>query len=88
MKGVLVYIINLLFSLYSLVVVARVFLEMLVGPFHPSVQILRRFTEPILAPTRRLVPPIGIVDISPAVVLLLLYIVRVLLVSVISSVLH
>lgn len=88
MRSVLVYIINLLFSLYSLVIVARVFLEMLIGPFHPSVQILRRLTEPILAPTRRLIPPIGIVDISPAVVLLLLYIVRVVLVSVISSVLR
>lgn len=88
MKGVLIYIINLLFSLYSLVIVARVFLEMVVGPFHPTVRWLRRLTEPVLAPMRRVIPPIGMVDVSPAAVLLLLYILRILLVSVIASVLR
>lgn len=88
MRAVLVYIINLLFSLYSLVIVTRVFLEMLVGPFHPAVRVLRRLTEPVLAPMRRVIPPIRMVDISPAAVLLLLYIIRVALVSVIYRVLR
>ncbi|MBC7249787.1 MAG: YggT family protein [Anaerolineae bacterium] len=87
MKAVLVYIINLLFILYSLVIVIRVFLEMLVGPFHPAVHAMRRLTEPVLAPMRRLIPSIGMVDISPAIVLLLLYLVRVILVSIIVRVL-
>jgi YggT family protein len=87
-RGVLVYILNFLFSLYSLVIVARVFLEMLAGPFHPAVRVLRRLTEPVLAPMRRVIPPIGMVDISPAVVLLLIYIIRLVLVTVISIVLR
>ncbi len=88
MRGVLVYIINLLFSLYSLVIVARMFLEMLTVPSNPAMRVLRRLTEPVLAPVRRVIPPIRMVDISPAVVLLLLYILRVVLVLVIGSVLH
>jgi YggT family protein len=87
-RGVLVYIVNLLFSLYSLVIVARVFLEMLVGPSHQTVRVLRRLTEPVLAPARRLIPPIRMVDISPVVVLLLLYILREVLVLIIASVLR
>ena len=80
MRAVLVYIINLLFSLYSLVIVTRVFLEMLIGPFHPAVRVLRRLTEPVMAPVRRVIPPIRMVDVSPAVVLLLLYILRMVMV--------
>jgi len=87
-RGVLVYIINLLFSLYSLVIVTRVFFELLVGPSHPAMHVLRRLTEPVLAPVRRVIPPIKLVDISPAAVLLLLYVLRVLLVWAISGVLH
>ena len=36
------------------------------------VQIIRSITDPILEPARRLIPPIGGLDFSPIVVLLLL----------------
>ncbi|MDY7039386.1 MAG: YggT family protein [Chloroflexota bacterium] len=88
MRDVLLYIINLLFSLYSLVIVARVLMEMFVDPLHPAVRVLRQFTEPVLAPVRRVIPPIRMVDVSPAAALLLLYILRVVLVSFIASVLR
>jgi YggT family protein len=37
---------------------------------------LFRITEPVLAPVRRLLPDLGGIDISPIIVLLLIYFVR------------
>jgi len=38
--------------------------------------VLHRLTEPVLAPIRRILPNLGPVDISPVVLILLLYFVR------------
>lgn len=42
--------------------------------------VLRRITDPVLEPVRRVIPPIGgVVDISPTLVLLVLFVIRGLL---------
>ncbi len=41
-------------------------------PDNPLVVILYQITEPVLAPLRRIVPMIGMIDISPLVAILLL----------------
>ena len=38
--------------------------------------ILNRITDPILRPIRRLIPPMGGLDLSPMVVLLIIYVIR------------
>jgi YggT family protein len=77
------FVINLvhtLVSLYSLALIGRIFLEMALGPYHGVVRFLRAITEPLLAPVRRLVPPLqsgGMSwDLSPMVVLMLLWVVE------------
>ena len=71
-------LIHVLFSAYSLVLIGRIFLEMLLGPYHGVVAFLRRITDPLLAPIRRYIPPIrsGNVawDLSPVIALLLLWV--------------
>jgi YggT family protein len=39
---------------------------------NPILRFLRRITDPLLEPFRRIIPPLGMFDISPIVVLLLL----------------
>jgi YggT family protein len=41
-------------------------------PRNPLVELLDQVTEPILAPLRRVVPRIGMVDITPLVAIILL----------------
>ena len=41
--------------------------------YHPALLILHRLTSPLLAPARRLMPPIGGLDLSPVVVMVGLY---------------
>jgi YggT family protein len=50
---------------------------------HPLILLLRRVTDPVLDPLRRLIPPIGgTVDISPIVALIILEILRRILSSI------
>ncbi len=65
-----------LLSLYSFVILARLLLSWvpdMVDPYHPAMQFLHQITEPILEPARRLIPPIGMIDISATVVLLAIW---------------
>lgn len=61
-------------EIYSFVVLARVLLTWVpnLDPYHPAVQLLRRITDPVLEPARKLIPPIGMIDISPIVVMIAL----------------
>lgn len=42
------------------------------GNYHPALALLQQITEPLLAPARRLLPPLGGLDFSPIVVFLVL----------------
>lgn len=42
------------------------------GSYHPALGLLQQITEPLLAPARRLLPPLGGLDFSPILVFLLL----------------
>jgi YggT family protein len=63
-----------LLNLFSLAIFARAILSFF--PISPSsplaavVQFLYRVTEPVLAPIRRVLPPMGGLDLSPLVVII------------------
>ena len=46
-----------------------------VNPYSPLAPVVNALTRPLLAPIQRIVPPIGMVDLSPLVALLLLQLV-------------
>ena len=82
-------IVSVLIQVYEFLLLIRVLLSWInVDPYrpvidHPVVDILQRTTDPVLAPLRRLIPPIGgAVDISPVVALIILEVLRRILVSV------
>ena len=47
----------------------------------PIMAILYQITEPILGPLRRIVPPLGMIDITPVVAILLLQLILFLVVG-------
>ena len=78
--------VNLLFTLLNLAILARVLLSWVrVNPYHPAVELLYRITEPILAPLRRVIPSIGMVDLSPVIALILLQIIQEVLMAIIRG---
>jgi YggT family protein len=64
----IVGLVQLLFDLYVIVLLARVLLSWVqVDPRNPIVNLLHQLTEPLLAPIRRLLPQTGPMDFSPMV---------------------
>jgi len=86
MWGWLYTFIDLLFNALSLAIIIRVLLSWFrLNPYHPLVSFFHQITEPILAPLRRVIPPIGVLDITPLVALVLLEVVHRLLINVLIS---
>jgi YggT family protein len=71
-------ILNLLFTVLSLAVIARALLSWFdPGMRYPVSQLLVDLTEPIIAPIRRIVPPVGgMIDLSPLIALILLQVIE------------
>lgn len=59
-------------GLYSLAIVIRIVLSWVMSFSNPILRFFARITDPVLEPFRRIIPPLGVFDISPIVVLLLL----------------
>jgi YggT family protein len=84
--SVLLRFVNLLFTLYSLAIFARVLLPYLrVAPYHPVVIFLIRITDPLLVPLRRYIPPVSGLDFTPMVALLIIWLIEQLLRTLILS---
>lgn len=70
----LITLVDLLFQAFYVLLLIRVILSWVPGidHHHPAVQFVHRVTSPVLAPIRRAVPPVGGLDLSPLVAILLL----------------
>jgi YggT family protein len=78
--NILFRFINLVFTLYSLAFLARALLPWFrVSYYHPVMRFLVQITEPLLGPLRRYIRPVGGIDFTPMVALLLLWFVEQLL---------
>ena len=66
-----------LIDLYSLIVFGAVIVSWIqLPPTHPVATFLRTMTEPLLAPIRRVLPPMGGLDFSPLALLVALQLLR------------
>jgi YggT family protein len=76
--GFFVTFLDLLFTILGFAIIIRALLSWVqIDPYNPIVQILYQITEPILAPLRRYIPPIGgMMDITPIVALIILQILQ------------
>lgn len=59
-------------GIYSLLIVFRIILSWIVNYGNKILGFLMKLTDPILEPFRRLIPPLGMFDLSPIIVLILL----------------
>jgi YggT family protein len=82
----LLWIFNTVIGLFTFVIIAMVVMSWLVAfrvvnPRHPLAiqvdRILYALTEPVLGPVRRIIPPLGGLDFSPLIVLILLQAVQI-----------
>jgi YggT family protein len=74
-------IINTLANLIVLLVIVDSVLSYFLNPFHPVRNALDRILQPFLAPIRRIVPMVGMFDLSPLILIILVEILAFALVS-------
>ena len=67
------YLLYGLLGIYTLLIVVRIVLTWVTSRTNRLLRMLSTVTDPILEPFRRLIPPLGMFDISPIVVLFLLH---------------
>ncbi|MFN3568228.1 MAG: YggT family protein [Caldimicrobium sp.] len=76
----LLRIIDLALSIYIVLIIARALLSWITLPsYHPVITLIYKVTEPVLKPFRKLIPPVGGIDVSPLVVIFLIYFLQELL---------
>jgi len=78
---ILIRIINFSASLLILLIFVHIALSFFVDPYHPVRQTLERIVGPLLNPIRRAVPLIGMFDISPIILVLLISVLQSALVN-------
>lgn len=65
-------LIHRIIQLVILVVIIQTVLTYFLSPYHPIRQVIDRIVEPMLIPIRRVLPPLGMLDFSPLVLIILL----------------
>ena len=82
----LVYLINFLSQAITLLMLAYAILSWVAKPWDKIRMFVERISNPMLAPIRRVVPLVGMVDISPLVLILLVQLIARLLVNLVYAI--
>ncbi len=73
----LIDLLSSILTLFTYAVVARAVLSWIrPNPYNPLVRFLNRITDPIMRPLERLIPPIGGLDVTPIVAIVLIQLIR------------
>jgi YggT family protein len=79
-------VIDIIFRLLTIVVVVDVILSYFLSPYNNFRILMDRIVNPMLAPIRRIVPPVQMIDFSPIILLVLLQVVEYILVRLLGSI--
>ena len=89
MQQTAINFVNALTTVYTLLIIVYILMSWLQLPYNPVIATVRRFlhdtVEPYLNIFRRMIPPIGMFDISPIVALIVLIAIREIVINLIAS---
>ena len=85
--SIVLQFIDIALQLYVFVIFARVIISWLrVNPYNPIVRAIYELTEPVLSPIRNLMPRGMMLDFSPMIVIVLIFVIRRILQSLVVSI--
>ena len=85
MIDIFVFIISLISRVLLIVVVVDVIISYFMSPFHPFREALDRIVSPMLKPIQNIVPPIGMVDFSPLILIILIQVLEYILIKILTA---
>ena len=83
---VLAQLISYLANILIILIFVWVILSWILSPYHPVRQALDRIMEPMLAPIRRVIPSVGMIDLSPMILMILIELASRILISLFVSI--
>ena len=83
--NIIILFVSAIFQLLFWLVIISVILSYFMDPYHPIRRAIDSVVEPMLAPIRRVVPLIGMLDFSPFILLLLLQLLRHLIIRILIA---
>lgn len=81
MISVFIQVVNILANAFIVLVIVDSVVSFFLSPYHPIRSALDRILDPFLRPIRRVVPLVGMFDISPLILIILIEILSYLLVT-------
>jgi len=79
-RFMVVYVLNTGLSLLTYAIIIRVVLSWVQpNPNNPLVRLLNKVTDPVMRPLERIIPPLGGLDITPIIAVVLIQLVQRLL---------
>ena len=84
----MIFIVNLISRIIQIlifVVIIQAVLTYFLPPYHPVRRFFDRLVEPILSPIRRVIPPIGMVDLSPLILIIALQVLNMIIRNILFS---
>ena len=82
LTGYLLYFVYILVNILTYAIIIRALMSWFnPSPENPIVRFINEITDPILIPLQRIVPRIGMIDITPIVAIVLLNVIQYLLES-------
>jgi YggT family protein len=82
--SILITIVQTLGSILLLIVLASVLLSYFLPPYHSIRIFLDKIVNPLLLPIRRVVPPLGMIDFSPIILMILIQVLETVLVAILA----
>jgi YggT family protein len=79
--GYVIDLIHLLSGGLTFIIFVDILVSYFLSPYHPVRKALDSIVQPMLAPIRRLMPPTGMFDLSPLVLIFIIWIVERILIS-------
>ena len=79
--SLLISVILVIRNILELLVIVSVILSYVMDPYHPVRRWVDSIVEPMLTPIRRVVPLIGMLDISPIILIILIRVVSNLIIN-------
>lgn len=77
----LVQVVNTFAQILVLVVILHVILSYFMDPYHPVRRGLSSVVEPLLNPIRQIIPPVGMIDFSPLILIVLIQLIKQVIIS-------
>ena len=82
---ILAQMVGLLANLLIILIILWVILSWILPPYHALREALDRVVEPMLSPIRRVIPLVGMIDLSPMILMILIELISRFLINVLRS---